>query len=217
MIRSALQALLQAGGLSLSEEEFVRRWEARFRLRWEQPPLPRFRACDYRACEARCCYDGVYLQGDDQQRIQEARALEPAAFQHLPATPLVMGSWEGSSGLKTATRPHTYQSPDFPPHFTQTRCVFRAGGRRVLPARAGRTAEREGGWRYKPRGCWAHPLRSGRLTATRFSRPPPGQADPDSLGARYPGYLSYTPCGQAREDGEPDALEKERRWLEGGE
>jgi tetratricopeptide (TPR) repeat protein len=187
--------------LTAIEDEFARRWRARFHLRWEpEPDEVTLRACDYRTCEARCCYDGVYLQDDDVRRIQQAIRTHPEAFPQLPPEPIVHGTWEGRGGLKTAVRAHQYQSPDFPEHFTASRCVFAAEdgacSLQVLGVRTG-----EGPWHYKPRACWAHPL---HLDGNDVVAPPlPGQQDRDDLGLAYPGYTNHTPCGQHRSNGEP--------------
>jgi hypothetical protein len=158
------------------------------------------RVCDHRACEARCCYDGVYLKEGEPERIRAAVASDPEYFAHLPDDFVVDGEWPGLSGPKTAVRPHTYHSPDFPEHFNQTRCVFAfADGGCSLQAFAAKQGEDP--WKYKPRGCWMHPLRiiDGAPTPPRSAL----ERDRDFLGQRYPGYAAYTPCGQERNDGRP--------------
>jgi hypothetical protein len=195
------------------QTEFVVRWTARFAPGVLEPRMGeelRLRACDYRACEARCCYDGVYLHDGEPERIRSTVSSDPEFFAHLPESFIVRGDWPGASGVKTAVRPHTFHSPDFPEHFNQTRCVFAfPDGACSLQAFAAKQGDDL--WNHKPRGCWKHPLRIVDGTPT-----PPRSAlerDPQFLGQRYPGYTAYTPCGQQRSDGRPwnHALQAEIR------
>jgi hypothetical protein len=115
-------------------------WFAPDALRPQGDQALRLRGCDYRACEARCCYDGVYLKDGEPERIQAVVASDPGFFAHLPEHYIVHGDWPGVSGPKTAVRPHSFHSPDFPEHFNQTRCVFAfEDGACSLQAFAGQT------------------------------------------------------------------------------
>ena len=197
-ILKALDQVEANGGLSDLLADFVRRWRGRFS--WTSPVRRQMcvSACDYRTCEARCCYDGVYLVNDEEQRIRRVVAEQPAFFAHLPETFLVQGSWHGISGVKTAVRPQTYLSPDYPDHFPRTRCVFafEDGGcsLQAFSEKYGSSA-----WEFKPMSCVMHPLSSSAEGAT----PPPalGVQDPTFVGLEYPGFASFTPCGQHRSDG----------------
>ncbi len=213
VVVQAIQRLRALDLLDLVQTEFAVRWTARFAPEVLEPRVgeePRLRACDHRACEARCCYDGVYLRDGEPERIRSAVASDPEFFAHLPESFIVHGEWPGVSGVKTAVRPHTFHSPDFPEHFNQTRCVFAfPDGACSLQAFAAKRGEDP--WTYKPCGCWKYPLRIVDGTPT-----PPRSAlerDPQFLGQRYPGYMAYTPCGQERSDGRPwnDTLEAEIR------
>lgn len=203
LVVQAIRRLRALDLLDLVQTEFVVRWSARFAPGVLEPRIgeePRLRACDPRACEARCCYDGVYLEDGEPERIRAAVASDPEFFAHLPESFIVQGEWAGEPGIKTAVRPHTFDSPDFPEHFNQTRCAFAfADGACSLQAFAAKRGEDP--WTYKPRACWMHPLRLVDGTPT-----PPRSAlerDPQFLGQRYPGYTAYTPCGQQRSDGRP--------------
>lgn len=203
LVVQAIQRLRALDLLDLVQTEFVIRWTARFAPEVIEPRIDeelRLRACDPRACEARCCYDGVYLEDGEPERIRAAVASDPEFFAHVPESFIVHGEWAGASGPKTAVRPHTFHSPDFPEHFNQTRCVFAfADGACSLQAFAAKHGEDP--WKYKPHACWHHPLRTVEGTPT-----PPRSAlerDPQFLGQRYPGYTAYTPCGQQRSDGRP--------------
>jgi len=203
LVVRAIQRLRALDLLDLVQTEFVVRWTARFAPEILEPRVgeePRLRVCDHRACEARCCYDGVYLRDGEPERIRSAVASDPEFFAHLPENFIVRGEWPGVSGAKTAVRPHTFHSPDFPEHFNHTRCVFAfADGACSLQAFAAKHGDDP--WTYKPRGCWKYPLRTIDGTPT-----PPRSAlerDPQFLRQRYPGYAAYTPCGQERSDGRP--------------
>jgi len=157
--------------------------------------------CELTVCEGMCCYDGVYLSDDDEWRIREALASEPEAFRSLPPSYITEGSWRGiRAGRKTEVRAHNYKNPEFPRHFTRTRCVFALEDARcslqVLAERQGKHK-----WTYKPKACWMHPLRERASGLV----PPPERPedDPDRIDDSYPGYTAYTECGRARIDGEP--------------
>jgi hypothetical protein len=218
LVVQAIQRLRALDLLDLVQTEFVVRWIARFAPGVLEPRIGeelRLRACDPRACEARCCYDGVYLRDGEPARIRAAVASDPEFFAHLPESFIVHGEWAGASGAKTAVRPHTFHSPDFPEHFNQTRCVFAfADGACSLQAFAVKQGEEP--WAYKPTGCWKHPLRTVKGAPT----PPRSALERDALflGQRYPGYTAYTPCGQQRSDGRlwNDTLQAEiRRVVDG--
>jgi tetratricopeptide (TPR) repeat protein len=209
----AIQRLRELNLLDLVQGEFVTRWTARFAPEAHEALIGnglRLRACDHRACEARCCYDGVYLKDREPEHIQAAVASDPEFFAHVPEHPIVHGEWAGISGPKTAVRQHAFHSPDFPEHFDQTLCVFAfTDGACSLQEFAAKQGEDP--WKYKPRACWMHPLRKVDGVPT-----PPASAlerDRDYLGQRYPGYAAYTPCGQERADGRPwnQTLEAEIR------
>lgn len=173
--------------------------------------------CDLRDCEAVCCYDGVYLLPGEEARIAAAVAADPEGFAHVPAEWAVDGSWRGRvEGRKTATRPHAYGPGKLPAHFTATRCVFvLEDGRCALQVSA-----EAGGlhpWALKPTACWMHPLRLG---PDGRPRPPPRDPrhDEDRVEPDYPGYVTSTPCGRHRDDGEvwQNALAEELRYLRRG-
>jgi len=161
----------------------------------------KLRICQLDECEARCCYDGVYLEAGEEEKIREIVLSEPEFFKTLPADYIVDGSWQNLvSGRKTAVKPYDFQSEDFPAHFTRTRCIFcRADHKCLLQV----LAEQKGlhKWAYKPKTCWLFPLDliGGEL------EPPPAidEEDPLCMGDEYPGYTKFVPCGQDRPDGDP--------------
>ena len=169
--------------------------------------------CDVRACEARCCYDGVYLQPGEERDLTDLVAREPALRARLPPEFIVDGYWDGELlGRKTATRPHAYRSPDFPAHFAHTRCVFAdAIGYCELQKLA---LERKlHPWTFKPTTCWMFPLQDDEgVPAAPVASP---REDPYAT-QQYPGYANFVPCGQHDPQGLPwrEALREEIAWLE---
>lgn len=158
--------------------------------------------CDLSQCEGMCCYDGVYLEKGEEEQIRAVVEAHPDFFTFVAQPLFVDGNWRNLvTGRKIATVPHAYQNLQFPAHFPQTRCVLRLPDARcslqVLATRLGKHP-----WTYKPKACWMHPLlREGPQGLV----PPPihHTDDPDRIDEQYPGFVTYTPCGQHHEDGSP--------------
>jgi len=180
------------------QKEFAVRWFHSFSPAIGNDEVIKLKACDYRFCEARCCYDGVYLQEGEEEKIIKAVNAFPWYFDHLPNDFIVDASWGSIKGRKTAVRYHAYSSPDYPDHFTKTRCVFAALDGACSLQRASVEA---GGdkWTFKPKACRTHPLQCRHFD---FQAPPTSTGeDKFNVGVSYPGYVSYTPCGINRADG----------------
>jgi hypothetical protein len=110
-------------------------------------------------------------------------------FSYLPKTYIIDGEWEGNF----AARPRCVSLPRQAGAFANTRCGFaEADGKCGLQTLAVKLGKHK--WAFKPMGCWLFPLESenGKLV------PPPRthREDPNNLGKRYPGFTTYTPCGQ---------------------
>lgn len=165
------------------------------------PPQVLLKQCNLNECEARCCYDGVYLLDGEEERIRAAVKTDPEFFKQLPENFIVDGAWHDLSGRKTATRAHDFKHPEFPAHFTRTRCVFCAPDHRCL-LQVFSVKQGLHKWAFKPTACWMFPmqLKNGGQPAPP---PGPGEPDPDCLGPEYPGYPTFVPCGQCRPDGLP--------------
>ena len=169
-------------------------------------------ACDVTRCEAMCCYDGVYLEPQEEQFLHELVARLPALRAHLPAEYIVEGYWNGEHlGRKTATRPQEYKSSAFPAHFTRTRCVFGdAQGFCELEKLARSRGQHP--WTFKPAVCWQFPLHE----TDGEPEPPPmhGRDDPHRTKG-YPGYSTIVPCGRHTPDGKPwrEAIRGELDYL----
>jgi len=178
--------------------EFLSRWLNVYCDQIDSDTAIKLKACDYKACEARCCYDGVYLQEGEVDKIVGAVSSNPKYFEHLPEKYIIEGTWEGSVGVKTATRAYSYKSPDFPDHFNHTRCVFAYDDGACSLQRLSLDISSYG-WTYKPKACRIHPLQTSK---GEFYAPPSNvEEDKYNLGVGYPGYVSYTQCGISRKDG----------------
>jgi hypothetical protein len=168
--------------------------------------------CDVTRCEAMCCYDGVYLEPQEEAFLQELVARVPALRAHLPETFIVDGWWQGEHlGRKTATRPQAYRNPDFPAHFTRTRCVF-ADGQGFCELEKLALSRGQHPWTFKPSTCWLFPLHE----AQGEPEPPPVEAAQDPYREPgYPGYATVVPCGRHDPQGRPwrDALSREINYL----
>lgn len=169
-------------------------------------------ACDVRQCEAMCCYDGAFVDPEEEQFLHELLAKVPQLRARLPATYIVDGYWDGEFlGRKTATRPHHYRNVQFPAHFTQTRCVFAdAVGYCELEKFARQRGQHP--WTFKPSVCWLFPMQEAN------GKPEAPVADPRKDPFQlpdYPGYETVVPCGRHDPQGQPwkQALARERAWL----
>jgi hypothetical protein len=172
----------------------------------------RLSVCDVTGCEAMCCYDGVYLEPQEEAFLRELVERVPALKAHLPEEFIVEGWWEGQHmGRKTATRPHDYRNTDFPAHFTRTRCVFAdAQGFCELEKLARSRGQHP--WTFKPATCWLFPLHEDEGEA---EPPPADPADDPYRQPGYPGYSTFVPCGRHEAGGLQwrDALRREMEYL----
>jgi hypothetical protein len=161
-----------------------------------------------------CCYDGAYLLDGEEAFLDELLRKVPELRAHLPETYVVDGSWNGEQlGRKTATRPQVYENPDFPAHFTRTRCVF---SDEIGFCRLESFARSRGQhpWTFKPTICWLHPLQDDDGVPEAPVASP--EEDPFRL-PDYPGYSCFTSCGRNCSDGMPwkRALRGEIAYLQG--
>jgi hypothetical protein len=168
--------------------------------------------CDVRQCEAMCCYDGAFLDPEEEQFLHELVAKVPALRAHLPAEYIVDGYWDGEFlGRKTATRPQEYHNPQFPAHFTRTRCVF-ADEIGLCTLEKFARVRGQHPWTFKPSVCWLFPMQESDGEAEAPVADP--REDPFQLPG-YPGYETVVPCGRHDPAGRPwtEALAGERAWL----
>jgi Protein of unknown function (DUF3109) len=168
--------------------------------------------CDLQQCEAMCCYDGAYLDPQEERFLHELVAKVPQLRDRLPDTYVVEGSWNGELlGRKTATRPHEYRNPLYPAHFTRTRCVFAdESGFCTLETFARSRGQHP--WTFKPSVCWLFPMQESEGEPAAPVADP--RADPHQL-PDYPGYATVVGCGRHDPAGRPwtEALARERAWL----
>jgi hypothetical protein len=172
----------------------------------------KLKVCDVTACEAMCCHDGAYLEPQEEAFLKELVERVPALKAQLPEEFIVDGFWDGELlGRKTATRPQHYDNPDYPAHFTRTRCVFGDAQGFCELEKLGR-ARGQHPWTFKPMLCWQFPLQEDG------GKPRPPSVDPRRDPHRlpgYPGYVSCVGCGKHDESGQPwrQALKGELAYL----
>jgi hypothetical protein len=168
--------------------------------------------CDVTVCEAMCCYDGAYIEPQEEAFLHELVRRLPALQARLPAEYIVDGHWGGESlGRKTATRAHDYTNPAYPAHFARTRCVFAdAQGFCELEKLARSRGQHP--WTFKPSVCWLFPLHQEDGTP----EPPPLKPRDDPYREPgYPGYSTCVSCGRHDSKGQPwrNALTAELAYL----
>lgn len=151
-------------------------------------------------CEGKCCYDGVYIDSEEEKNIYDIMKKFPEYFLNVPENCIVDGNWPGLEHMrKTEKKPYNYKDPLYPKHFTRTRCVFADENGKCMLQKAA-TENQLHPWFAKPRACWSFPLlgiRDGKV----ISPPKLGKKDPDFINESYPGYVTYLPCGKAHDDG----------------
>lgn len=182
--------------------------------------IPAFRRrlarCELSNCRGMCCYDGVYVDRNTAEVLGQISQARRAEFREsgaiLPTAVITEGVWrDGSSGLKTATRPAELRARvgDFPDHFDDTSCVFRIDdGRCSLQTLAMKDGRHP--WSYKPLVCWLFPINVSPERITLY--------DEDTDPYRYPdydGFASRTFCGRTAAHGRPawEVLRPELEFL----
>jgi hypothetical protein len=171
-----------------------------------QRPVAR---CEISTCRGMCCYDGVYVNQESAAVIERV-AKEHAGFfasldLRLPESVIVEGDWPWKKGgLKTAVAPRAFSKTveGFPPHFTDSACVFLTSDGRcslqLLSAHLGRHP-----WYYKPVKCWMHPITlEGEEHAVLLLHN--DRTDPYRLPG-YDGFVSRIFCGRTCPGGAPAA------------
>ena len=106
-------------------------------------------------CGGICCNDGVYLDRQDKEKIEECLNKYPDEFSDEDF--FEVGTSAGNKGkLKTRTTAHDYQKPNITKNI-QTKCVFQTDdGKCKLQTIAEKHSEDK--WEYKPKTCRAFPL-----------------------------------------------------------
>lgn len=147
-------------------------------------------------CEAKCCYDGAYLERTEADIIEKFVVDHQDRFEDLPQNFIVQGTWTGLEHLKkTATKEFDYKG-DYPKHFNKTRCVF-CNDEGLCSLQVVATDLQMHPWAVKPRACWSFPIhgvRDGKI----ISPPKLKEPDPNNIGPEYPGYVTFLPCGKAQ-------------------
>jgi hypothetical protein len=160
--------------------------------------------CDIAACRGMCCYDGVYVEAEVREALEELVAERGNELVALGASAdgpwFVEGEFQGRVlGIKTATRAFDFRSivRGFPSHFNQTICAFNDGqGYCTLQTLAMKDGRHP--WDYKPPACWMHPLELNPMQIALCNE----ENDPN-IFPEYPGYASRTMCGRTNCCGAP--------------
>jgi len=162
---------------------------------------PHMTPMDCARCDGRCCYDGVYVTEPEEERIRGFMKDHPGYFENVPEVFLEEGEWGFLfHGKRTIRVPHFYARPDFPRHFTQTKCVFALPSGECSLQKAA-TDNLYHPWKVKPELCWEFPL-IGLFNDNAMSKPHYfGEPDPGFYDEDHPGYLSFMPCARVKPDG----------------
>ncbi len=147
-------------------------------------------------CEAKCCYDGAYLEKSEAEKIEKFVVDHQDRFEDLMQNFIVQGTWAGLEHLKkTATKEFEYNG-DYPKHFNKTRCVF-CNDDGLCSLQVVATDLQMHPWAVKPRACWSFPIH-GVKDGIIISPPKLKEPDPNNIGPEYPGYVTFLPCGKAQ-------------------
>ena len=171
--------------------------------------FPYLKAMNCVNCEAKCCYDGVYLRTESEQKnIEKLIEMYPEEFINIPKDYIVYGTWPGMERMKKiAIKPHEYKCTDFPTHFNKTICVFAMENGECLLQRVA-TDHQLHPWFAKPTACWLFPIRGFIQNEGKMIAPlDKTEKDPDYIDEEYPGYASFLPCGNALGDNYIDKFE----------
>ena len=159
---------------------------------------PKLRKCDMTKCQGFCCYDGVYLSKEEEDRLKQVIKNHPEEFILPISEYFVDGNWHNKvQGRKTATKKFKY-SGNFPKHFNQTKCIF-SDDMGLCAFQKLAIKEGKHPWSYKPRACCLFPL----VEKKGVIIPPPehGEIDDYYIDDKYPGFINCLYCGQDCADG----------------
>ena len=140
-------------------------------------------------CDARCCYDGVYLENGEEDKILQFIADNKQYFDNISVSYIVDGDWIGLEDRRKTNKIYCDDyKPDYPKHFTKTKCVFRNNDRtcqleKVANIIGAKVSD------IKPISCRKFPLQK---VANEYKIP--SGEDKYNLGDEYPGYISFMPC-----------------------
>ena len=151
-------------------------------------------------CQAKCCYDGIYIEEHEEKLIKEFVEAHPEYFKNLPRPYIVDGDWPGMrSTRKTEKVPYDLYDESFPKHFTRTKCCFIMENGECLLQRVATDLQLHP-WKIKPAGCWSFPIKwkDGKHPEHPTTDK---EKDPHYVDESYPGYVSFLPCVREEKDG----------------
>lgn len=166
--------------------------------------------CEISTCRGMCCHDGVYVSPESAAVIEQIAKAHTGLFNgldlQLADRVIVEGDWPWKTGgLKTAVTRRAFSKTveGFPPHFTDTACVFLTGdGRCSLQLLSVHLGDHP--WYYKPVKCWMHPITlEGEAQASLLLHN--DRTDPYRFPG-YDGFVSQIFCGRTCPTGAPASV-----------
>jgi hypothetical protein len=159
--------------------------------------------CNLNKCKGMCCYDGVYVNEEEDRVITTIWKQHNDFFKSLgiPAeeAPIIETELNGRKRRKTATKPRAFSQivNNYPKFFSDTACIFLTKeGHCSLQLLSIHQSRHK--WYYKPLTCSLHPISISFLDKRIFL--PTEDTDPHRSEG-YAGYSSQTQCGQLCSDG----------------
>ncbi|MEN8907398.1 MAG: hypothetical protein ABF289_15685 [Clostridiales bacterium] len=164
---------------------------------------PRLKGCNLDNCDGICCYEGVYMNNEDEEEfIKKVVDDNKDYFSFLPEVFIKDNNWNDKIlGRKVVTRPYKTKMKDYPKHFGKTMCSF-SSGNGICSLQKLATDSDMHPWKYKPKTCWMFPV-MGFYFGIPMSPPKKEDKDPSYIDDSYPGYVKYLPCGKESDKGEP--------------
>ena len=175
------------------------------------------RQCELRQCKGMCCYDGVYVNEEEEEVIgsvwRKNREFFSSTGVSCESEPIIETEWNGKKGRKTLVKSRVLSQivDNFPTHFNNTACVFLTTegycSLQLLGVMQGKHK-----WYYKPLTCSLHPIFVSLLNKRVFL--PTDETDPHNSEG-YPGYTSKTRCGKICSEGPlaTESLAEELQYL----
>lgn len=153
-----------------------------------------------KSCQSKCCYDGVYITGEEEKNIKEFVENHKEYFKDIPTPYIVDGDWPGMTKTRKTEKVEKIDYNDtYPKHFTKTKCIFELENGECKLQRIA-TDEQMHPWSIKPKACWLFPIRG--VAGDEILPPPTNKdKDPDYIDEKYPGYVTFMPCVKAKQNG----------------
>jgi len=164
----------------------------------------RLARCMPYSCQGSCCYDGTFVEPDEQEVLEGVLTEKADHFATLgieiPKKAFVPTRWPDTPGTQTALKSKDFSGvPDFASHFTNTSCFMLMESGECSLERIACSQGRHR-WFYKPLACWLHPIMADVNGSACFRLF--GEADEPFKTEAYPGFVTSTRCGRTAPEGE---------------